>query len=475
MLALGGCSTLDNKSYFPTINSQSVVVFLSIFLFSLLLPTAVFIICEFVKDRRRELAETLGKQFPPLRESHSYRFALAKYGTVDIADANAVIDNRHNKPRFPISARDLVGYGFPILTYVLISSCGFYTAFALAVRSPAPGYQFDNYTIYGMHAAEAISLPQDKLTPSKAETRTGAPAGSAGSEGTEAAKQKLFTPDQLLRYGQGTISVSVAAFLGSYLWTLIYLARRVTNFDLSPFSFLRATIQICLACFVSIFLRHLYDSLPQLVWDASSPNVPAPATASWLLALAFLIGFYPALGLNYLQERFAFLRFKARSADANTLSREMPLEMIDGIDSYIKFRLGEYEIEDIQNLALANPIQLFIETPYPLLKIVDWIGQAQLVLEIENAKIAELRNLNVRTSLDFLTFAKDPDGLKILQGVLHPVNSDPASNPVSPRAKAFAEKPQVKRLVEIIDILSPEDRAQNKKAILTAVPSVAAE
>ena len=482
VFVLSGCSgALESKQGDNSINTQFIVMVASIFLFSLLLPLAVFTIREFVKDRRREVAEMLGKQFPPLKESHSYRFALAKYVPIEPPDPNPATEGQGNRRKRAMPIRDVLGYGFPIFTYVLISFSGFYTAVALSVISPAKGYHFDNYMIYGMYAAETISPVQAIPLPDQAANQTTAPAGSTNPEVRAPASRKSYTPEEIQRYGRGTIAVSVAAFLGSYLWTLIYLARRVTNFDLSPFSFLRATIQICLACFVSIFLRHLYDSLPQLVWDTTSQSPPSssPATSSWLLVMAFLVGFYPALGLNYLQERFAFLRFKVRSADATTLAREMPLEMIDGIDSYIKFRLGEYEIEDVQNLALANPIQLFIETPYPLLKIIDWVGQAQLMLEVENTKITDLRNLNVRTSLDFLEFGNDPNGSKILQGVLHPVNSDPNNNPISPRLKAFGDKPQVKRLKEIIDILGrPAEDATVATArtgvVIAAVPSVAA-
>jgi hypothetical protein len=191
------------------------------------------------------------------------------------------------------------------------------------------------------------------------------------------------------------------------------------------------------------------------VWQTSSSQSVAPTTSSWLLVLAFLIGFYPALGLNYLQERFAFLRFKNRNASVDTVSRELPLDMVDGIDSYIKFRLGEYEIEDIENLALANPIQLFIETPYPLRKIIDWIGQAQLLIEVESSKIPDLRNLNIRTSLDFLTFGETEDGKKILGGLLHPMqasNSD-GNKIMTERLRTFGDKAHVKALREIIEIV----------------------
>jgi hypothetical protein len=181
-----------------------------------------------------------------------------------------------------------------------------------------------------------------------------------------------------------------------------------------------------------------------------------PATSGWLLALAFLIGFYPALGLNYLQERFAFLRFKTRNANADALSRELPLDMVDGIDSYIKFRLGEYEIEDIENLALANPIQLFIETPYTLRKVVDWVAQAQLILEVDNSKIADLRNLNVRTSLDFLRFGETEEGQTILGGILHPTQGGGIgeSKMIKQRLRTFQGKPHVRALQEIVEIIA---------------------
>jgi hypothetical protein len=302
-------------------------------------------------------------------------------------------------------------------------------------------------------AHEVAGAPPSGPNPVGISPNNGDQAG--GTNASQLPASNRYSKQEIEAYGKGTIAVSVAAFVGAYLWTLIFLARRVTNFDLSPFSFLRATIQISLACFVSVFLRHLYDSVSQLVWQTSSAQSVAPTTSSWLLVLAFLIGFYPALGLNYLQERFAFLRFKSRNSNLDTVSRELPLEMVDGIDSYIKFRLGEYEIEDIENLALANPIQLFIETPYPLRKIIDWVGQAQLLIEVDSAKISELRNLNVRTSLDFLTFGETEDGKRILGGLLHPMQaSDSDGNKImNERLRTFRDKAHVKALQEIIEII----------------------
>ena len=37
-------------------------------------------------------------------------------------------------------------------------------------------------------------------------------------------------------------------------------------------------------------------------------------------------------------------------------SRSLPLDLIDGIDPSIRFRLNQLEIAEAQNLATANPI-----------------------------------------------------------------------------------------------------------------------
>jgi hypothetical protein len=460
-LGLSGCSSLFDANATDTqFRAMVIPVFLviPIALFSICLPAAIFFIRQLVKDKRHQEAMKLKEEIPTLEYNHSYLFALAKY--------------HGDEPG--LWKREIIGYFLPIITYVMVTFAGFYTTIALTVLTPVTWAHFDNYLIYGLYAAvETLEPPRAGPLPDQ-DTSTSSPPASNRSPGVH----KIYTKEQIERYGRGTISVIVAAFLGAYLWTLIYLARRVTNFDLSPFSFLRATIQICLACFVCVFLRHLHDSLSQLVWETSSASSQAftPSTSSWLLALAFMIGFYPALGLNYLQERFAFLRFKTRNPIVSSLSRDMPLEIIDGIDSYIKFRLGEYEIEDIQNLALANPIQLFIETPYPLLEIIDWIGQAQLILEVDNTKINDLRNLSIRTSLDFKHFGSSEKGKDILSRILHPMHSNTGDNTMTLRYEVFNSKLHVQRLIQIEDLLIPTLRGvmESKEPGPSVVPQAVA-
>ena len=208
-----------------------------------------------------------------------------------------------------------------------------------------------------------------------------------------------------LAYAQNSAVMLAFGFAGAYLWCVLYLIRRVNNYDLTPYSFLLCGMRILLALAIVLTVRHTVFSNAMLPAETGGET----GIATYLAVLcSFLLGFYPAAGMDYLIKRGQEFTIKRPHPDAGALRNMLPLDMIDGLSHYVQFRLEELEYEDVQNLATANPVLLYVETPYNILEIIDWIAQAQLITAIGPKKVADLRQMNVRTIFDLARIGDTP-------------------------------------------------------------------
>ena len=119
--------------------------------------------------------------------------------------------------------------------------------------------------------------------------------------------------------------------------------------------------------------------------------------------MSFLTGMLPEQALLYLQERS---RIFANAGAAR--SRELPLTAIEGINTFHKVRLGEVAIDNVQNLAEVNLMELLLRTPFPANQLIDWIAQAKLQVFLKD-DLEKLRGIGIRNAFDFV--AEGPERL----------------------------------------------------------------
>ncbi|TDT92794.1 hypothetical protein DFO45_3555 [Azorhizobium sp. AG788] len=303
--------------------------------------------------------------------------------------------------------RELKMYALPALLFILVSGIGMYVNFVEA-KNVGAWTDFSPY-LSGVGGWTITELP-------------GCPAQSSGTTGKPDVQQKtenLCTQnrndyhsdptDAEIKYQINTSVASGFAFIGAYIWSILYLIRRIANYDLTPISFLRTSVQIIFASFSAI-----------VFWHISSTIVNGGDYQKLIVGFSFVFGFYPTLGIAHIQNIVKSQFVKKDDPNAYEVGKNLPLDMLEGINSFIKFRFEEMEIEDLQNLATSNPVLLFVESPYGLFEVIDWVAQAQLVVAVGSDKVVKLRQIGLRTIFCLADAAQDKAMHPILTSILLP-------------------------------------------------------
>jgi hypothetical protein len=178
------------------------------------------------------------------------------------------------------------------------------------------------------------------------------------------------------------------AFLGAYFYILQMLVRRYFQSDLKTSAYINATMRIVVAILIVWTLDLvLRDQLSQ----------------SELSAIAFVVGVFPTAGWQALQQ----LVKRLLGVVVPSMREDFPLSDLDGLNIWYESRLLEEGVEDMQNLATANIVDVMLNTRIPVDRLVDWIDQSLLYLRVEGeaprngeSDRRKLRRRGIRTATD---------------------------------------------------------------------------
>ena len=157
----------------------------------------------------------------------------------------------------------------------------------------------------------------------------------------------------------GVWDVLKYGFIGAYAFVTGMLIRRFYQSDLRPSAYASAVLRIILVLLIVAVLHQVIGSTAAIANHAE-------------LAVAFVIGFFPLVGIQFLQRTTS----KVLHLVVPPISSEYPLDQLDGLNLWYDARLAEEGVEDMQNLTTMNLVDVILHTRVPPGRLVDWTDQA---------------------------------------------------------------------------------------------------
>jgi hypothetical protein len=194
------------------------------------------------------------------------------------------------------------------------------------------------------------------------------------------------------------------AFLGSYFFGINMVFRRYVRSDLRPKAYSHIAVRILITFILVWFFGALISASGQEATDGSQ---------QFLISIAFIIGIMPETWLVIFREYTkGFFKiggdiFRKIIKQSALMEEELPLTQLEGINLYNRARLMEEGVENIENLAHHDLIDLILRTRIPVPVLIDWVDQAILFLHTRTSPTEEnksalniLKSYGIRTATD---------------------------------------------------------------------------
>jgi hypothetical protein len=193
------------------------------------------------------------------------------------------------------------------------------------------------------------------------------------------------------------------AFVGAYVFNLQTFVRRFFQGDLKASAYAGGLVRIITALAVVGVLYWLPE-----------PDLQGRSGA----VVAFVVGIFPLVGIQVLTRAASVL---LRTV-VPTLRSNYPLSDLDGLNIWYETRMLEEGIEDMQNLTTMSLVDVMLHTRVPVGRLVDWVDQAYLYMNLSRTPRAMERNRAARNARRAArSIRKDPNWAKKPSAAIEPL------------------------------------------------------
>jgi hypothetical protein len=192
------------------------------------------------------------------------------------------------------------------------------------------------------------------------------------------------------------------AFVGAYVFNLQTFVRRFFQGDLKASAYAGGLVRIITALVLVAVLYWL-----------PAPDLQGRSGA----VVAFVVGIFPLVGIQVLTRAASVLL----RTIVPTLRSDYPLSDLDGLNIWYETRMLEEGIEDMQNLTTMNLVDVMLHTRVPLGRLVDWVDQAFLYMNLcRSPRLAERKRAARNAELAATSIRQEPNWAKTPSAALEP-------------------------------------------------------
>ncbi|HEV7919987.1 MAG TPA: hypothetical protein VGR02_04260 [Thermoanaerobaculia bacterium] len=185
-------------------------------------------------------------------------------------------------------------------------------------------------------------------------------------------------------------------FLGAYLYSLTQLTRAYFTVDLTPNTFIAATVRIISASVMTLVVSFAFILAP----DSGAMH---EKTLVLLPIIGFAFGYFPDWALRAIkQTALKVIGAKVEGEEYGSTS----LRLVSGMSDLHAARMEREGCDNVENLATCDALELAIRTGFSYRQVRMWIGEACLRSGLTVDFEPFVATTGVRTHEDLLAFAR---------------------------------------------------------------------